>query len=95
MSQSDRTVTNEIVALPSRSRRRFIQGAATALAAAPLFLSLAAFAQQAVRPAPGMPAPRSIRTNGIRMAVYGQDARGYGRAGAIMASPPRGDGVIY
>ena len=59
-----------IVALPSRSRRRFIQGAATALAAAPLFPPLAAFAQQAVRPAPGMPAPRTIRTNGIRMAVY-------------------------
>ena len=29
------------------------------------------------------------------MAVYGQDARGYGRAGVIMASQPRGDGVIY
>ena len=52
------------------SRRRFLQGAAGVLTAAPLLAAGAAGAQPAVRPAPGLPAPRYITTNGIRMAVY-------------------------
>ena len=52
------------------SRRHFVRGAAAALAAAPFVGPGVLRAQPAVRPAPGMPAPRFISTNGIRMAVY-------------------------
>ena len=52
------------------SRRRFLRGTAAALAAAPFVRPLAVFGQPAVRPAPGMPAPHFVTTNGIRMAVY-------------------------
>ena len=52
------------------SRRRFVRRAAAALAVAPFVRALPVGAQPAVRPAPGMPAPRFITTNGIRMAVY-------------------------
>ena len=54
----------------SPSRRRFLRGTAAALAAAPFVRPLAVFGQPAVRPAPGMPAPHFVATNGIRMAVY-------------------------
>lgn len=70
MSQFSQSVTIELPGLPLHSRRRFIRGAATALAVAPFVPELVGFAQQAVRPAPGLPAPRFIQTNGIRMAVY-------------------------
>ena len=52
------------------SRRQFVRRAAAALAVAPFVRTLPVGAQPAVRPAPGMPAPRFITTNGIRMAVY-------------------------
>ena len=52
------------------SRRHFVRGAAAALAVAPFVRTLPVGAQPAVRPAPGLPAPRFITTNGIRMAVY-------------------------
>ena len=70
MSQFSRSVTYEFPGLPLHSRRRFIRGAATALAVAPFVPELVGLAQPTVRPAPGMPAPRFIQTNGIRMAVY-------------------------
>ena len=52
------------------SRRRFLGRTLAVLAAAPFVRPLAAFGQPAVRPAPGMPAPHFVNTNGIRMAVY-------------------------
>ena len=52
------------------SRRRFLRETAAALAAAPFLRPRAALGQPAVRPAPGMPAPHFVNTNGIRMAVY-------------------------
>ena len=55
--------------MPS-SRRQFVRRAAAALAVAPFVGTLPVGAQPAVRRAPGMPAPRFITTNGIRMAVY-------------------------
>ena len=54
----------------SRSRRRFLRGAAAAMAAAPFVRPLTVLGQAEVRPAPGMPAPHFVTTNGIRMAVY-------------------------
>ena len=54
----------------SLSRRRFLQGTAAAIAAAPFVRPFPALAQAEVRPAPGMPAPHFVTTNGIRMAVY-------------------------
>jgi microsomal epoxide hydrolase/non-specific protein-tyrosine kinase len=70
VSQFNRTVVNELPWIPRHSRRRFIQSAATAITVAPLVPELAGFAQQEVRRAPGMPTPRFIQTNGVRMAVY-------------------------
>ena len=55
-------------ALPSR--RRFLCGAAATIIAAPFVRPLTARGQAEVRPAPGMPAPHFVTTNGIRMAVY-------------------------
>jgi pimeloyl-ACP methyl ester carboxylesterase len=52
------------------SRRSFLCGTAVALAAAPFVRPLTVLGQPAVRPAPGMPAPHFVSTNGIRMAVY-------------------------
>ena len=52
------------------SRRRFLQATAVALAAAPLARPFPAFGQPAARPAPDMPEPHFVNTNGIRMAVY-------------------------
>jgi pimeloyl-ACP methyl ester carboxylesterase len=67
MLRTDRTT---VPGLASVSRRRFLQSANVALGAAPFWLSAAAGAQPAVRPAPGLPAPRYVNTNGIRMGVY-------------------------
>ena len=69
MSHRSRSL-NDVAALPSPSRRTFIQGTATLVAAAPFLQPFTALAQRTVRPAPGMPAPRFIQTNGIRMGVY-------------------------
>ena len=62
------------VGAPLPSRRRFLCGVAAALATAPFVRPLAALGQTDVRPAPGMPAPQFVDTNGIRMAVYEQGA---------------------
>ena len=56
----------------SPSRRRFLGRTGAVLAAAPFVRPLAALAQPAVRPAPGMPEPQFVNTNGIRMGVYEQ-----------------------
>ena len=56
----------------SLSRRRFLQDAGVVLGAAPLWNPLTSWAQGEVRPAPGLPAPRLVDTNGIRMGVYDQ-----------------------
>ena len=56
----------------SLSRRRFLQATGVALGSAPLRHPLALWAQRDVGPAPGMPAPRFVDTNGIRMGVYDQ-----------------------
>ncbi len=52
------------------TRRGFLHGSAALLGSAPLWRRSPAAAQQAVRPAPGLPAPRFVDTNGIRMGVY-------------------------
>ena len=54
----------------SLSRRRFLGRTGAVLAAAPFVRPLALLGQPAVRPAPGMPEPQFVNTNGIRMAVY-------------------------
>ena len=53
------------------TRRTFLGGAATAAGALALPRQAFSLADE-VRPAPHMPAPRFIETNGIRMAVYEQ-----------------------
>ena len=70
MADLRRTRVDWPVAPVSTSRRRFLGRTAAALAAAPFVRPLAALAQPAVRPAPGMPAPHFVTANGIRMAVY-------------------------
>ena len=58
-----------MIRLPAFSRRDFLQ-TTTTLAGA-LALPRISFGAE-VRPAPGMPAPRFVQTNGIRMGVYEQ-----------------------
>ena len=58
-----------MIRFPAFSRRSFLQ-TTTTLAGA-LALPRVSFGAE-VRPAPGMPAPRFVQTNGIRMAVYEQ-----------------------
>ncbi|MCY4633311.1 MAG: alpha/beta hydrolase [Acidobacteria bacterium] len=72
MSDHHANHTARTVAPASPSRRRFLRETAAALAAAPFVRPPAALGQPAVRPAPGMPAPHFVTTNGIRMAVYEQ-----------------------
>ncbi len=52
------------------TRRGFLHGAAALLGSAPLWRRSPTAAQQAVRPAPGLPTPRFVDTNGIRMGMY-------------------------
>ena len=70
MTDSRRTRLDRTASPLSPSRRRFIGRTAAALAAAPFVRPPALFGQPAVRPAPGMPEPQLVNTNGIRMAVY-------------------------
>ena len=70
MPHSNQTPADQVVEPPSSTRRRFIQAAVATLAAAPFLPPIGVYAQPTVRPAPGMPEPRFIRTTGIRMAVY-------------------------
>ena len=72
MHNRDRSRAAHTVAPTSPSRRRFLRGAAGLIAAAPFVRPLPALGQPAVRPAPGMPDPHFVDTNGIRMAVYEQ-----------------------
>ena len=67
MQRTDRTT---VPGSPAPSRRRFLEGAVVGLGVAPFWFPLAALAQRAVRPAPGLPTPRYVNTNGIRMGVY-------------------------
>ncbi|MDX1384628.1 MAG: alpha/beta hydrolase [Thermoanaerobaculia bacterium] len=53
------------------TRRRFLGSTAAVLGAGALGgTPLPLFAQAEVRPAPGLPAPRFVKTNGIRMGYY-------------------------
>ena len=52
------------------TRRNLLQLVGLALGARPLYSRRPGLAQSAVRPAPGLPAPRHVETNGIRMGVY-------------------------
>ena len=72
MADQSRTRMDRTAAPGAASRRRFIGRTAAALAAAPFVRPLALLGQPAVRPAPGMPEPLFVNTNGIRMAVYEQ-----------------------
>ena len=56
----------------SISRRRLVQVWGVALGSGLLWRPSLAGAQGRVRPAPSMPEPRFVDTNGIRMAVYEQ-----------------------
>ena len=67
MQRADRTTVSGSATL---SRRRVLQGAVVALGVTPFWLPRAALAQRAVRPAPGLPTPRYVNTNGIRMGLY-------------------------
>ena len=70
MTDRRRTRIDRTAGPLSPSRRRFIGRTAAALAAAPFVRPQALLGQPAVRPAPGMPEPQFVNTNGIRMAVY-------------------------
>ena len=52
------------------TRRQFINATGVAIGASTLSSPWRVFAQTLVRPAPNMPEPRVIQTNGIRMGVY-------------------------
>jgi pimeloyl-ACP methyl ester carboxylesterase len=57
---------------PSVTRRTFLQTTAASIAAAGIAPTLASAQDGKVSPAPDMPKPKYIDTNGIRMAVYDQ-----------------------